>query len=200
MKLVRKPGLWLLSLVASISVLLGVDKDKGKFTPPALESITARQNNAGVTVAAVPYHTGELAGTAFGKVNPYEHGALPILLVIQNASQHAIRLERIRVQYIDADRTRIEPTPSSEVPFLKAPERPNYNPLPIPIRRGKKNPLAAQEIELRAFAAKMLPPGESAHGFFYFQTGHRRGARLYITGIDEAKTNSELFYFDLPLD
>ena len=64
---------------------------------------------------------------------------------------------------------------------------------------GKKNPLAAEEIVSRAFAAKMLPPGESAFGFLYFQTGHRDGSRIYITGVQDATTGEDLLYFDLPL-
>ena len=45
----------------------------------------------------------------------------------------------------------------------------------------------------------MLPPGESAYGFVYFQTGHTRTSRLYITGITEAQTSQELFYVEVPL-
>ena len=47
---------------------------------------------------------------------------------------------------------------------------------------------------------KMLPPGDSAYGFFYFQTGHSRGTSLYISGIREAQSGKELFYFEIPLD
>jgi hypothetical protein len=64
----------------------------------------------------------------------------------------------------------------------------------------RKNPFDAWEIEGRAFAAKMLPAGESASGFFYFQTGMQRGAKLYLTGIAEADTGRELFYFEVPLE
>ena len=46
----------------------------------------------------------------------------------------------------------------------------------------------------------MLPPGESAHGFFYFRTAHRSGASLYVTGMREASSGKDLFYFDIPLD
>ena len=46
----------------------------------------------------------------------------------------------------------------------------------------------------------MLPPGESANGFFYFQAIPESGATLYITGIRNAATGQELFYFELPLD
>jgi hypothetical protein len=72
------------------------------------------------------------------------------------------------------------------------------NPLPIP-RRTKKNPLSAFEIEGRAFAAKMLLPGETAHGFFYFQTRHRIGSHLYLSGLREAASGTELFFFEIPL-
>jgi hypothetical protein len=68
------------------------------------------------------------------------------------------------------------------------------------VKLGKKNPLAKEEIEMRAWAAKMLPPGESAHGFLYFRTGHRSGAKLYVTGLEEAGSGKELFYFEVPLD
>ncbi len=45
----------------------------------------------------------------------------------------------------------------------------------------------------------MLPAGESAHGFFYFQAIHKPGAKLYVTGLREAATNNDLFYFEIPL-
>jgi len=56
---------------------------------------------------------------------------------------------------------------------LQPPQRPNMIPGPgskIKVLKGKKNPLDAWEIEGRAFAAQMLPPGQTASGFFYFQT------------------------------
>jgi hypothetical protein len=200
MSLVRKSLLLLLGLVASISTTVGLDKDK-KFAPPPVSSIEAKVTNDGVTVAAVPYNTAEQAKTAFGKLNPYQHGILPVLMIIQNDSKKAIRLDRMKIEYIDRDRTRLDNTPAAEVPYVKGPTRPSFNPSPIPgVKLGKKNPLAAEEIELRAWAAKMLPPGETAHGFVYFQTGHRPGAKLYVTGLEDAGSGKELFYFDVPLD
>ena len=200
MSVVRKSLPLLLSLAASISSLPGLDKDK-KFSPPPLDSVATKVTNGGVTLAAIPFQTDEQAKTAFGKVNPYEHGVLPVLVMIHNDSKKAVKLDRMQVEYIDRDRERIENTPAAEVPFVKPPKRPNFNPSPIPgVRLGKKNPLAAEEIEMRAWAAKMLPPGESAHGFFYFRTGHRPGAKLYVTGLVDASSGKELFYFETPLN
>lgn len=192
----------ILALAASITATLAVDKDKGRFTPPTIESIETKQTGNGVTVAVVPFHTEALASQAFGKLNPYQYGITPVLLLIRNDSKETLSLQGMRIEYIDKSRDRIEATPPGEVKYNRSPKRPSMTPSPIPGIRlgGKKNPLAAAEIEGRAFSAKMLPAGESAYGFLYFQTGHRSGSHIYITGIQQASTGKELFYFDVPLD
>jgi hypothetical protein len=198
MTLVRKtlPLLLALSLDA-----LAIDKDKNKFSPPDLNTLQTKLTVSDVTVGTVPYDRPGLAEAAFGKVNPYEHGILPVLVIIRNGSKGAVRLDRMRVEYHDRDRQVVTATPASEVPFTEGPKRPTFGGPSIPgLGRKKKSPLASPEIEQRAFAAKMLPPGETAYGFFYFRTGHRSGANLYITGMQDASTGSDLFYFEIPLD
>ena len=203
---VRKRLPLLLGLLASISVLsvdaLAVDKDKSKFTPPELETVDAKQTVSDVTLGAVPYDRSSAAEAAFGKVDPYEHGVLPILVLVRNNTKQTIRLDDMKVEYRDRDRRAVEATPPAEVPFVEPPKRPTFGgPTTIPgLGRKKKNPLRAAEIETRAFSAKMLPPGESAHGFFYFRTTHKSGASLYVTGLREASSGKDLFYFDIALD
>jgi hypothetical protein len=141
--------------------------------------------------------------TAFGKLNPNRYGVLPVLLMVRNNTDKTVSLVGLRAQYIDRDRNKIEATPTGEVKYANAPDRPRVGPGPLPpLTRGgvKKSPLAASEIDERGFAARMLPPGESAHGFLYFQIDHRGGAKLIIDGLTEAGTGKELFYFELPLD
>lgn len=187
-------------LVASISAL-AVDKGGGKFTPPELDSLPNKQTIEGVTIGVKAYNTETSAKTAFGKVHPYEHGILPVLVVMRNDSKKTIRLGDMVPQYVRGGRDKIEAIPAADVKYTQGPRRPNMNPGPIPgIKFGKKNPLAAEEIEMRAFSAKMLPPGESAHGFFYFQTGHRSGSSFYLTGLKDAATGQELFFFEIPID
>jgi len=189
-----------LLLAASITAY-AIDKDKGKFQPAPASSFEQKQSVSGVTVAAEAYDTEALAGAAFGKLNPYEHGVLPVLVVIQNDSKQAIRLETMLAQYITPSRERIEATPSRDVPYLKAPKNPAVLRSPIPgLGKPKKSPLLNPIIDERAFAAKMIPPGDSVSGFVYFQTGHRNGSKLYLTGLRDAATNSELFYFEIPLE
>jgi hypothetical protein len=45
----------------------------------------------------------------------------------------------------------------------------------------------------------MLPPGQAATGFFYFETGLQRGATIYITGMTDAASGKDLLFFELPL-
>jgi hypothetical protein len=196
--LVRKtlPLLLALSLDA-----FAIDKDKNKFAPPDLDTLQTKLTVSEVTIGTVVYDRAGLAEAAFGKVNPYEHGILPVLVIIRNNSKGAVRLDKMRVEYHDRDKQVVTATPANEVPFTEGPKRPTFGGPSIPgLGRKKKSPLASPEIEQRAFAAKMLPPGETAHGFFYFRTGHRSGASLYVTGMQEAATGNDLFYFEIPLD
>ena len=97
----------------------------------------------------------------------------------------------------------MQATPAQDVKYVRGPDRPQLitGPTGAPrVRKPKKNPLDEWAIEGRAFAAKMIPPGESASGFFYFQTGFQRRSRLYLTGLREADTGTELFYFEIPLE
>ena len=194
-------------LFLSIAALPAADKDKDKerFAPGPASSYPARQTSGKVTIAVEAYDTEEKTRPAFGKMNPYELGVLPVLVVIENSGNQALDLKQLRVEYVSTDRQRIEATPAKDVRFLKAPQRPgptgeSPRKLPLPIPTGsKKNKLASWEIEGLAFAARMLPAGESVHGFFYFQTRHRVGSQLYLTGISEAATGKELFYFEIPM-
>lgn len=188
-------------MILSIAAARADEKDK-RFSPPPASSFAKKQVQAKVTVAAVPYVNEDEVKAAFGKANPPKYGILPVLVVIQNDSQKALRLD-LQAEYIDPDGKHIEAVPARDVMYAgKAPKRPSVNPVPLPIPRssGKGGPLNTWEIEGRAFSAKMLPAGESVNGFFYFQTRMQPNSKLYLTGLSEAQTGKELFYFEIPLD
>lgn len=190
-----------MALVLSIAAAFAADKDRPFHVGPAA-GYANKQAQAPVTVAADPYDTPEKARDAFGKLNPYQHGILPVLVVIQNDGKQAIRLDGIKAVYSGPNRNKVEATPAAEVRYLRGPRKPDLvtGPTGGPrIGRSRKNPLDAWEIEGRSFSAKMLPPGQSAHGFFYFQTGLQRGSTLLLSGLTEAGTGKELFYFEIPL-
>lgn len=188
-----------LLMLLSISTALPADKDK-RFAPGPASSYPTKQTQGQVTVAAVPYVSDEEIRSVFGKANPYKNGILPVLVVIQNDSGQALRLD-LRTEFIDSRERHIDAVSPREIlaagPGPKAPKiGGGGSPIPLP---KHKNPLNAPEIEGLAFSARMLPAGESVHGFFYFQTQMEPETRLYLTGLSEAKSGKELFYFEIPL-
>jgi len=188
-----------LALLMRIAAAFAADKDKTTFRPPPMASLAHRQTNAQVTIGVDPYVAPDKMKTAFGKLDPYQYGILPVLVVIQNDSDKTIRLEGLKAEYVGPNRDRADATPAKDVRYLRGPERPGVVPGPIAKISSKKNPLDAWEIEGRAFAAQMLPAGQSASGFFYFRTGLQRGATIYLSGLTEAATGKELFYFEIAL-
>jgi hypothetical protein len=177
-------------------------KDAAKFSPGPASSYPAKQTNDRVTMAVVPYDTEELAHTAFGKLNPNQYGVLPVLVIIQNDTDQALKLEHLDAEYTGVDGRQVEATPADEVRTLGGTDRPNIQTTtnPLPKLHKHKNPLDVWEIDGLSFAAKLLPPHESAHGFFYFQTTHRPGSKFFLSGVKVAATGQDLLYFEIPLE
>ena len=177
--------------------------DKTTFVPKEASAYAHKMTSEKVTIAAEAFITDDQSKEAFGKVNPWRYGVLPVLVVIRNDSAQALRVDRAQFVYVLPDRSKVEATPASEVRFLQGPKQPQRLPNqapPIKILKGKQNPLAEWEIEGRAFSAKAIPPGQSASGFVYFQPSTTSdAASLYISGLINAVTGAELYYFDIEM-
>jgi hypothetical protein len=190
-----------LALLLSISAAFGADKETPFRAAPAA-SYASHQSNAQITIGVDPFVTAEKVKLAFGKLDPSAYGVLPVLVVIQNDSAKAIKVDRIKAEFVGPNHDRVDATPAKDVRFLEPPKRPGVITGPggmTKILKPKKNPLAEWEIEGRAFSAQMLPPGQSASGFVYFQADLVKGATIYLSGIAEAATGTEILYFELPL-
>src|SRR5580698_2036343 len=192
-----------LMVLLSIAAKGGDDKDK-RFDPGPASSYPGHQTLDKITIAAVPYITEEQSKIAFGKAFPSKYGVLPVLVIIENGTGKALRLD-LEAEFIDPGNRHVEATPAEDVIFIgsgvKRPKLPGQTPYPNPFPHGpKKGPLNTDEITTRAFAAKMLPAGESAFGFFYFQTPHMPCSKIYLTGLKDATTGKDYFYFEVPID
>ena len=191
-----------LALLLSISVGIAADKET-PFKPAPAGSYASHQSNAQITIGVDPYVTLDKVQLAFGKLEPGQFGILPVLVVIQNDSGKAIRLDRLKAEYVGPEHERVEATPAKDVRYLNPVRTPGAIDGPggkVKVLKSKKNPLDAWEIEGRALSALMLPPGQSASGFVYFQARLRHGATIYLNGLYEAGTGKEIFYFELPLE
>lgn len=190
-------------LFVSIAAACGAADDKTPFQARPAADYPHKQTSEKVTIAAEQFITDEQTKEAFGKLNPWRYGILPVLVVVQNDSPNAIRVDRIKFVYQLPDGAKVDATPAADVKYIMGAKRPKSVPGPLGglgIGKGKKNPLAEWEVEGRAFSAKMLPAGQSASGFVYFQPLiNSEAASLYISGLVNAVTNNELYYFEIPL-
>jgi hypothetical protein len=182
-------------------LLCAADKTTFQAKPP--EQYANKQTTDGVTMAAEAFTTDDQAKTAFGKLNPWRYNILPVLVVIRNDSKNAVRLEKIHFEYELPDHSKVDAMPAADVKYSQGPNRPKVAVGPLGGIRvgGGKSPLNVPEIEIRGFSAKMLPPGDTASGFVYFETDvASEGASLYVTGLENAATGKQLYYFEIPLN
>jgi hypothetical protein len=201
----RRVALMVLLSIAAVEVAdkaLAADKDK-RFSPKPAASYPGHQTQDGITIAAIPYTREDEVKLAFGKANPYKYGVLPILVVIQNDTGKALRLN-LKAELIDLQNDRADPMPPTDVRLwdgainrdYRAPTAP---PIPFPTRK-RGGPLDVPEIDGLAFSAKLLPVGSQVFGFFYFNSEVRPGAYLYLNGLADAATGKGYFYFEVPFE
>jgi hypothetical protein len=163
----------------------------------------AHQLSEQVLVGAKAFDNADLVADAFGKkVDLLKYGVLPVLVVVENKRDKSIDLKDMEVTLVASDGRHVSSISADELPMLakdghRRPKQPGEGiPLPLP---QKKNPLAAQEILARAFLAKMLPPGDSTSGFFYFEAQSEVGDTIYLSGMKDARSGKEILYFEFPL-
>src|ERR1017187_7391909 len=135
-----------LALLLSIAAAFAADKEPPPFKPGPGSRFAYRQTNAKVTMGTEPYIMGDKVKAAFGKVDPYQYGALPVLVVIQNDSSDSIKLDGMRAEYVGPNHDRVYATPARDVRYMQGPERPKVMTGPGPAKvLKKKNPLDAWE-------------------------------------------------------
>jgi hypothetical protein len=161
----------------------------------------AHQTSETVTIGAKRYDKEELTETAFGKkVDLLKYGVLPVLVVVENKGKEAVDLQNIEISLVASDGRHASAVGPEDLMHLGAPaKRPGIKQTPIPMPK-KKNPMNAPEIVMRSFSAKMLPPGDSANGFFYFEAKSEPGDKLYVNGLRAARSGKEILYFEFPLE
>jgi hypothetical protein len=161
-----------------------------------------------VSVAIDPYDSPKKA--EIFKVNWKAYGYLPVYLIVTNHGDQPIALTRMKIQWVTANRSKLEPAITEELlrrlshANIRSDEPPR-GPLPIPGRGPKAgvSKEARDEIDAAQFHALAVEPHATQAGFLFFDVDEivepLAGAHLYVDGIRNADTH-ELFYFDVPVD
>jgi len=198
-------GLVLLSVVAAFALSLAA-KDFVKPTAQPAKTYPAHDDhtNDKVAIAADPYDTSDKS--KIFSVNFHEHGFLPVFFVVTNDGDQPISIANLQVTLTTASRAKLTPATSEDM-FRRLSNPHETTPIPIPIPQKKvKGGLSQKErdeIATSQFVAKAVEPHTTQSGFLFFDvedlTAPLEGARMYVTGVDDAK-GTELMYFEIPME
>jgi len=191
------------ALIVLLSIATAAAADKKPFAPGKAESYPNHVTQDKITIAAIPYTSEEEAASAFGKTNPYKYGILPVLVVLQNDTGKALKLNLVG-KFIGGEAHDLEAMPAADVVLFNGGRRANYQvptprPFPLP-QKNNKGPLNNPEIEGKAFNARLVPIGESVHGFFYFEAANAPDSKIYLEGIKDAESGKDFLFFEVPLE
>lgn len=198
-------------LLATILCAIGLATagEKGFNPPPAAAASTypahETHDDEGVSIAIDPYDTPEK--TAIFKIKYREIDFLPVRLIITNDGSTPIMLNNLKVEYVTANRDKIEPATKEDiVRRIAHPQKAGTRaPMPFPVPRKKPDTVKQdqrEEVESAAFVPFPVTPHSTYSGFLFFDVrdipDHKAGAHLYLSGL-KAGTR-ELFYFDIPME
>lgn len=159
------------------------------------------QSASKITIGAKPFATEADTEPVFGKKADFnKYGILPVLVVIENRRSRTLDLRDLEVTLVGRKGQHVDPLRPDEVAYIALPaQRPTASPkLPFPTPK-KKNPLNVPELTGRAFVSKLIPPGDSASGFFYFDAQAEPGMKLYLNRLKEQPSGEEILYFEFPI-
>ncbi len=158
------------------------------------------QSTDKVTIGVKAFKTQEETEPAFGKKADFnKFGFLPILVVIENQRGQTVDLKSLQVELVAANGKHVQALAPDDLPYIAKPgQRPTMQKLPFPTPK-KKNPFDIPEIRERAFSAQMLPNGDTASGFFYFEAKPEPGMKLYLDGLRLIPSGQQMFYFEIEL-
>jgi hypothetical protein len=195
----------LLLIVIGFSLYLAA-KEFAKPPAQPAKSYPAHDDHSDekVAIAADPYDTPEKA--KIFSVNFQQHGFLPIFFVVTNDGSQPISIANMQVTLTTANRSKLTPSSSDDIYRRLSNPRANTNQIPLPIPQKKVKGTISQkerdEIESSQFAAKAVEPHSTQSGFLFFDVGDisvpLAGARIYVTGVDDAK-GTELMYFEIAM-
>jgi hypothetical protein len=200
-----------LRIVVSVALLTTLLFSEKHFNPPPVAhastyALHETHKDEKVTIAAEPYNAQQTS--AVFKSNYWEHGLLPIRLLISNDGDQTLMLQDLKIEYITARRQKLQPATNDDIyrMFVRPNRADKSHPgmhLPFPV--GKKREAIGKdtqdEYESAQFATVPVTPHSTHAGYLFFDMQGEPpepGARLYISGLKAG--TKELFYFEIPLD
>ena len=132
------------------------------------------------------------APSSFGTVDPYEHGVLPVLVMIRNGSKGAVKLDNMKVEYHDQNGG--VSMPHQPRMFLTRRSQARLRVLEIPGVTSRKEESARRAGDRDSRLLRQDAPARrvSWMGSSIPAQATGSGSSLYVTSMQEASTGKDL--------
>ena len=189
-------------LFASASPLCAWYKARDIQIKPAKE-YTAHQAFQNLVIAAHPYTTEKQTLEIFDTKKLHRSNYMPVLIVIENNNDFAIRLDESALLLLDAEGEQESPISFIRI-LLQISRKKSKNPYPDPSDLSNiKDQKMLADFERKAFGEKMVAPHDKDYGVVFYRLpadGNLAGFRLYLPQIFNVGNDEPLMFFEFELD
>jgi hypothetical protein len=174
-----------------------------KIQPSSAREYPAFQDFQKIVIGAYPCDTEAKILELFDTKKLHEKGIMPILLVVENNNNFAIRLDEKEIFLIDVEGTNLPAIPFEDVLLritLKNP--PSTYPTRKSLQRAVRDEEMLMDFEHKAFGEKLIAPHDSDYGVVFFDwidQGDLAGTRLYFPSVFNFTEDSQLMFFEFGL-
>jgi len=176
-----------------------------EFRPKPAKEYAAFQDFQNIVLAASPRLTEEGVMELFDTKKLLEKKIMPVVLVVENNNDFAIRLHESEVYLVGPDGARVRSIPFSEVLMKISGKRgavSGPSPRPDVILRQIGDKKMVEDFEHKSFAEKLVAPHDSDYGVIFFpvpEDGSLAGSRLYIPEVYNITKDEPLMFFEFEL-
>ncbi len=183
--------------------LLGKYKIQEIQLKPAQEYV-AHQEFQHIAIGAYPCNTKARTLELFDTQKLFEKRIMPVLLVIENNNDFALRVNEQDIFLVDAEGSKLPAIHYSEVLLrinLKKPLSSYSNKREILLREVRSKEML-MDFEHKAFGEKLIAPHSGDHGVVFFwlpENGDLSASRLYFPSLLNFTEDEELMFFEFEL-
>lgn len=195
----------ILSSLLFLSAPLICAKYKIKEIPlqPAREC-SAHQDFQNVVIGASPCETREKMLELFDAPKLHEQKIMPVLIVIENQNDFALRIHEKDIFLIDSEGRNVPTISYAEVLLRITLNKPlgSYSTRRDILLRSVRNKDMLLDFETKAFGEKLIAPRSSDRGVIFFplpEDGDVAGIRLYLPTVLNITEDRELMFFEFEL-
>ncbi len=192
-----------LAVLLLVSSVLYAYKIK-EFKPKPAKEYAAFQDFQNVVLAASPRLTEEGIMELFDTKKLLERKIMPVVLVVENNNDFAIRLHESEIYLVDHDGARVKAIPFPEVLLKISGKRgvSGSSTRPDILLRQIGDRKMIEDFEHKSFGEKLVAPHDSDYGVIFFpipDDGSLAGSRLYIPEVYNITKDEPLMFFEFEL-